>query len=100
MTYSYVQAEDDVYNQLHVPTWSRRVSGHNSQSHPQTQSKDKKTNIFLDSSSKEIEKDEVVDPDILVSSTRNKEPLNCRTASTIKDEGPRLSRMLQGQCSH
>ena len=59
-----------------------------------------KTRRPTDSSSEEIENNEVVDPNILVPSTRNKEPLNCRSASMIKDEGSRLSRMPQGQHSH
>ena len=57
-----------------------------SQSCSQTQSKGKKTDVSLGSSSKEIEDSEVVDLIILVLSTKDKEPLDCRSTNTIEGE--------------
>ena len=68
-----------------------------SQSHSQTQSKGKKTNISSSSSSEEIEDGEVVDPIILVPSTRDKEPLNRRSMNAIKDEEPEANRTMVPQ---
>ena len=67
-----------------------------SQSHSQTQSKGKKTNVSLSSSSEELEDSEVVDPVILVP-TRDKEPLDCRSMNAVKDEEPEANRTMAPQ---
>ena len=76
-----------------LPSWEGQAVTH-SQSHSQTQSKGKKTNVSLSSSSKELEDGEVVDPIILVPSTKDKEPLNCRSTSAIEGEEPEANRAV------
>ena len=70
-----------------------------SQSCSQTQSKGKKTNVSLSSSSEEIEDGEVVYPVILVPLTRDKEPLNCTSMNAIEDEEPEANRTMVPQQS-
>ena len=70
-----------------------------SQSHSQTQSKGKKTDVSLSSSTEEIEDGdgEIVDPIILVPSTKDKEPLDHRSNNAIEDEEPEANRTMVPQ---
>ena len=68
-----------------------------SQSHSQTWSKGKKTDVSLSSSSEELEDGELVDSVILVLSTKDKELLNCRSTSAIKSEEPEANRTVVPQ---
>ena len=83
-------------NYMVLPSWEGRVVTC-SQSHSQTQSKGEKTNVSLSSSSEELEDSEVVDPVILVPSTRDKEPLDCRSMNAVKDEEPEANRTMAPQ---
>ena len=79
-----------------LPSREGQVVTH-SQSHSQTQSKGKKTNVSLSSSAEEIEDDEVADPIILVLSTKDKESLNHRSNNAIEDEKPEANRTIVPQ---
>ena len=67
------------------------------QSQSLTWFKGKITNITSDSLSEEIEDGEVIDPVILVLSTKDKEPLSCRATSVIEGEELRASKVEVSQ---